>query len=267
VPLCHLGRVFSERKVDFGCAVWRNRDGLAPDGRIGKNWALHAHLRHHIVERTFSDYPPALVPGHDIVLPRRYVGQFEIAVFVGDGVVRMLCDNHFAIHPDVACIATQIDHAFAGHGASDFLSLSDEGQVVIGASRHVNRMQYGIAALDGEIRLQRNYQDVRFVTAGLLIQESSLDGEFHRFSGSNVSQEHHGIGYAAAGGDQQSLHVTMLLAEWIANLGVFIDLPHGHARHRPLPFDGSFDGAAVLNGNDLVTGLCEARLNRENHRQ
>src|ERR1700691_1968254 len=141
VSLRQLRCFFSEGEIYVGGRVRRNGDLLAPRHGVGKNGALHSYLGQDVIDGSVADHSPSFVPGDNFVIAGRNIGQLEPALLVGYGVVRVWRDYHFAVHPDVASIASQADYARAAHGASDLLAFGGKRQVVIGTARHMHGVQ------------------------------------------------------------------------------------------------------------------------------
>src|SRR5260370_26298688 len=104
---------------------------------------------------------------------------------------------------------------------------------------------------------------MRFVAAGLVVQESPRRGQIHRFPPGDVPEKHDRVGHAAIGGDQQPFKVTALLPLRVANLRVFVDFGGYQVRQGSLPLHGSLDRSTVLDGDDLITRLSGAKCRRE----
>jgi len=246
--------------------MWRNRRGLAPCDRGGKQGTLYAHLRHDVIKWTFTDHPPAFVPGDDFVLARRNIAQLEIAFGIGDRVVRIRGDDHLGIHPHVTGIAAEVDRTLARHGATDLLPRANEGKVVIGAARHVYGMQNWVATPDGDYAFRRNQQDVRFVAATLLVEEAARERKIHGFSGGDVLQVDDGVRHASVGGNHQTLEIAMLLAKGIADLRIFINVGNKEVGQCALPLHGTFDRSPVFDRDNSIGSLRRAELRRQENR-
>src|SRR6266481_3022706 len=262
MSLGHLRRTFPEGKVHIHRLALRNRDRFAPDYGIGENGALHSDLSHDVVERALANHSPALVPCNDFVVAGRNLGELEVAIFIGHRIVGMLRYYHFAIHPDMY-VAAHAYRAFAGHGTGDLLPLENKGEVVIRAARHLHRVQQGVAVPHGQIRLQRYQQNVGFVPASLLVEESPRHGQVHRLAPADVPEKHDRVGDAAVRADQQALKVAVFLPQRVADLRVSIKFGGHQVRQGSLPLHGSLDRSSVLDGDDLVTGLSGRKLGRE----
>src|SRR6267378_6955158 len=149
MSLGHLRGAFPEGEIYIRRPMGINRDRFAPDNGIGENRTLHPDLRRNVIERTLANHSPSFVPGNDFVVARRNLCELEVAILIGHRIVGMLRYYHFAIHPDVY-VAAHAYCAFAGHGTRDLLPLKNEGEVVIRATRHLHRMQQGVAVPYGQ---------------------------------------------------------------------------------------------------------------------
>src|SRR6202158_5791756 len=263
MSLGHLRRAFPEGEIHIRRPMGINRDRLAPDYGIGENGTLHPDLRRNVIERALANHSPSFVPGNDFVVARRNLGELEVAIVIGYCIVGMLRYYHFAIHPDMY-VAAHAYCAFAGHGTRDLLALKNKGEVVIRAARHLYRVQQGVAVPHGQTRLQRHQQNVGFVAAGLLVEESQPRGEVHRLPPADVPEKHDCVGDAAVRADQQPLTIAALLAQPLAGLRVSVDFGGHQGRQGSLPLHGSLDRSSVLDGDDLVTRLSGRKLWREN---
>src|SRR6266568_4571748 len=100
VSMTHRGlrSTLAESELDFGGAVGGHCDMLAPGHGSRKHGALHTFLSDDVVELAFADHPPPFMPGGDLVLARRDLGDLEVAVPVGDRVIGVRCDHHLRVH-------------------------------------------------------------------------------------------------------------------------------------------------------------------------
>src|SRR6266849_5109763 len=262
MSLGHLRRAFPEGEVHLHRIEGMNGDRFAPDYGIGENRTLHANLRRNVIERIFADHPPSFVPGNDLIIAGRNLGELEVAILIGHCIVGMLCHYHFAIHPDMY-VAAHAYCAFAVHGTRDLLPLKNKGEVVIRAARHLHGVQQGIAIPHGQSRLQRHQQDMRFVAAAFLVEEPARRGQIHRFPAGDVPEKYDRIGYATVRGDQQPFQVTALLPLGVANLRVSVDFGGYQVRQGSLPLHGSLNRSTVLDGDDLIARLGGTECRRE----
>ena len=145
------------------------------------------------------------MPGNNFIIACRDLRHLEVAVPVGDGIVRMPYDHHLGVHPNVTGIAADVDESLSVHAASRHLVLERKRQVVIGGTRHVHRVQRRVAAVHLQIALKRDQKNVGFVPATALVEELTWSGQIQRFSLLNVFEIHHGISDAFVGAHDQTL--------------------------------------------------------------
>ncbi len=111
VQTCKLLVLLGNREIHHGRFARLYRYFLRPGLAACCNRPLHFHLRAHIQHFRFGLHLPSLVPRHDLVFARRNVGELKRSVIVGDGIIRMLHDEHVRVHPHVPGVAFQFHHA------------------------------------------------------------------------------------------------------------------------------------------------------------
>src|SRR5882724_11482576 len=100
-----------------------NLDVLAPVDWSRKDRTLDAQLGHDVIERALAYHLPFFMPGNNFIIACRDLFHLEVAIPVGDGIVRMPHDHHLGVHPNVTGIATYVDESLSVHGASRHLVL------------------------------------------------------------------------------------------------------------------------------------------------
>src|SRR5579862_4784240 len=163
-----------------------NRNRLFPGLRRCEDGAVHFALGQYVEGLLFADDSPPLMPGDNLVCAGWYVGEFEPAALVRDCKVRMSDYHHFRVHPDVASVTAEIHNSRCGHRTGCRFIGKRKRQIKAGRSVHVYGVQSRIRALHGQHLVLRNEQNVRNVTAMLLIQMSALGRQIESLAAGDI---------------------------------------------------------------------------------
>lgn len=84
-----LDRLLLVRDYEVDCAYLIAAHGYRffPRFRLREQWALDAPLGENVEGMFLAQQIPAFMPCHDLIRPRRYVGELETSALVGNGIV------------------------------------------------------------------------------------------------------------------------------------------------------------------------------------
>src|SRR6266446_6138273 len=117
----------------------------------------------------------------------------------------------------------------------------------------MNGVKRGVGTFHRQRSIRGNQQNVRLVTAVLLVQGLALRWEFEGLTARDLFQEDNCICNPALRADDEAFQIMCFMRFRVANLGIFADGQAWEVRSRPRPFDGAGDLAAVLDCDYLIT--------------
>jgi hypothetical protein len=96
-------------KVDDCVFIRIHRNLLLPGFGIREYRVPNLALGQNVESSFLTLELSALVPGHDLILARRRISQFEFSIFIGYGVIGMGHHHNFRVHPGVTAVTSYVD--------------------------------------------------------------------------------------------------------------------------------------------------------------
>ena len=167
----------------------------------------------------------------------------------------------------MAAVATQVDDSRSLHGATRDAAGERKRQVEGGRAVHVNGVQRGVGAHHVEGSVLGHEQNVRNITAVLLVEMATLFRQVHRLTFGDVLQIHHGICDTTLGADNQPLEIRSFPGCRVTDLLVLGNRKLQSTRDGARPFHRSGDGGSILDRDDLIVALSEPQRSYENEKK
>src|SRR5437868_2633988 len=106
-----------KHEIDRCDPVRANSYGFLPGPGFGEDRSVDAMLSKHIIGLLFAGQTPPLVPGDDLISSAGHIGELESTALIGHCVVRVRCNKHLCVHPDMSAVAAQVHQTWSLHGA------------------------------------------------------------------------------------------------------------------------------------------------------